>query len=79
MTNKELAAKIAELEKQIRELQARPVYVPVPIQVAPLPPVIYPSVQPTFVPTWKPRTGDPYWIVNVCGAAVVPGHREILL
>lgn len=48
MTRKELLQKVQELERRVRDLEARPVYVPV-IQPAPIQP--YPP--PVFQPWWE--------------------------
>ncbi len=38
MTRKELLQKVQELERRVRDLEARPVYVPVPVQPQPYSP-----------------------------------------
>ena len=55
MTDKE---RIAELERRVRDLEARPVYIGYPIPVPALP----------WVPTpWDPGTPQPPYIVT-CGS-----------
>jgi len=55
--------KIEELEKRIRELEARPVFVPVyqPIYVQPAAPYPHP-----YIPHWYPA----HWGQTICGTGV---------
>lgn len=54
MTNKQLEKRVDELERKVRDLEARPVYVPQPIYVpAPASP---PSWQSPNIPYWHKPT-----------------------
>lgn len=57
-----LIDRIGELERRIRELEARPVYIPQPIYVQP---VVVPTPAPPYVPPPYP------WYVTTCGSDVV--------
>lgn len=54
----ELLKRVEQLERQVAELQARPVYVPMPypVPVAPLPPAL-----PYYPQPWNPY---PVWVDN---------------
>ncbi len=57
MTKKELLARLDELERRIRDLEARPVYVPVPYAPPPWQPLPWAPVA-QFAPTaWPCPTG----------------------
>lgn len=51
MTVKELEQRVIELERQVQELQTRPIYVPMPYPVYPTPP-IYPTYPAYPNPIW---------------------------
>ena len=61
MTLKQAVARIEELEKRVRELEARPIFIPVP-QPYPVPSPIYPM----------PCQPIPYWQQPIIGTPVIP-------
>lgn len=69
MKPNEAAKRIEELERRVRELEARPVYLPQPVFVPYVP--VYPSYPPSYPPMYPPQwwgTQTPlpgYEVINV--------------